>query len=974
MSIRYSLYFLFTISGFAGLIYESIWTHYLKLMLGHAAYAQTLVLSLFMGGMALGAWLCSRVSERIRRPLLCYALVEVALGAFALIFDSLFRAVFALLLDHLAPALGTPFLVDVAKWTIAGLLILPPCILLGATFPLISAAVFRLDPKLAGRTLGWLYFTNSIGAVLGVLTSGLLLVRTVGLPGTLMTAGLLNFLLAAGVWIITKRQEEKPPLPPSPAASSIATPTLLLAITFASSAASFCYEIGWIRMLSLVLGSATHSFELMLAAFILGLALGALLIRNRIDQLQRPMLVLAAVQIAMGVFALATLALYEQSFGWMLDVMRALAPTDEGYSWYLMSSAFICIAIMLPATVCAGMTLPLITSVLLRGGHGESSIGRVYAANTLGAIVGVLIAVHLLMPLLGVRQVIVIGGMVDLGLGLWLWRRSGPFGLPGRAAIGGAVACAAVFVLWPAFDQALLSSGVFREGAEPVSRNIFFHRDGKTATVHVYANGIQGAAISTNGKVDAALAIPAPTSDDYTMILTAALPLSIKPDAEDIAVIGFGSGRSTHTFLQSSNVKKVETIEIESAMVEGARFFGPLVEAAYKDPRSTIHIDDAKTYFARSNQRYDIIASEPSNPWVSGVASLFTREFYSQIKRYMKPGGLFVQWMQTYESDISLVSSVVGALQSEFKDYAIYSSNGLDLIIIASADSAIPPPGPAVFAMPKLASLLNFLGETSVDGLRLRYVGGPHTIGRWLQTQAAPANSDYFPYVDQHAATARFKRQTVTEMQKVLPYTFRLANVTPSSGAPLPMNSGMPALEHIENGRRLAQATGWLAGTSPHPGRNGPSRDALESLILLLSIRQTCRGPEVEQVWLPELQDVIQKYIAYLTAEDASQLFNPLRENQCPQRLAAYVSRWLDFAGAVSRKDYLQTREIGSALIAEELADGHELKGGLVYEVLLADLLDSGPEAMLARANALEGKLPQGPELDFLLAMGSQAP
>jgi spermidine synthase len=976
MNARHLLYILFTISGFAGLIYESIWSHYLKLILGHAAYAQTLVLSLFMGGMALGAWLCGRLSERIRRPLLGYAMVEVALGTFALLFDPLFRWVSSLLLEQLAPSLGSPVLVDLAKWSVASLLILPPCILLGATFPLISAGVYRIDPKLAGRTLGWLYFTNSIGAVAGVLTSGLFLIKTVGLPGTLMTAGLLNFFLALGVWLIgrSRADDRAVSAPAASSANPLATPTLLLAVTFGSSAASFCYEIGWIRMLSLVMGSATHSFELMLAAFILGLALGALFIRNRIDSLKRPLLVLAVVQILMGVFALSTLALYEQSFGWMASILKALTSTDEGYTWYLISSAGISMAIMLPATICAGMTLPLITAWLLHGGYGESSIGRVYAANTLGAIFGILLAVHVLMPILGVRQAIAIGGVIDVGIGLWLWQRAGATSLRMKLALGGALACGLVFLTWKPFDQSLLSSGVFREGAVSDVREVLFHQDGKTATVHVYADAHKRLLIATNGKVDAALDASTPTVDDYTMILLGALPLSMHPEAQDIAVIGFGSGRSTHTFLQVPQVRRVESIEIEPAIVAGARAFGPLVASAYNDPRSQIHIEDAKTFFARSNRQYDIIASEPSNPWVSGVSSLFTREFYHQVKQYLKPEtGLFVQWLQAYESDISLLTSVIGALDAEFADYAIYFSNDYDLVIVASADGKVPPPGRQIFAAPSMAKLLAGIDVHSVDALTMRYLGGPGTVGKWLATKPFPANSDYFPYVDQHAAQARFRQSSVRELHEVLPYAYRLAGGALADTL-LKDDSRTPSLAHALEARKVATTAAWFSDAAAVPVDAALNASTIGTATTLLSIRQHCLGPDVQIIWLPALQRFLGQHALYLRPTDAAMLATQLRENDCHPQLKRYVAKWLDFMEAIARQDHAATRRLGSELIAEEIQDGHPLQAGLVYPVLLSDLMAEGPQALLARATELKQRLPRGAALDFLLAQTLERP
>jgi predicted membrane-bound spermidine synthase len=198
-------YVLFTVSGGSGLIYESIWSHYLKLFLGHAAYAQALVLCIFMGGMAAGAWLASRYTSRLRAPLLAYALAEAVIGVLGLMFHGGFVAVTDAAYATWLPAVAsvTPDSIALAhavKWGLAALLIVPQSILLGMTFPLLAAGMLRRYPQQSGSTIALLYFANSLGAAVGVLAGGFWLIRVAGLPGTILTAGLINLALALAVW------------------------------------------------------------------------------------------------------------------------------------------------------------------------------------------------------------------------------------------------------------------------------------------------------------------------------------------------------------------------------------------------------------------------------------------------------------------------------------------------------------------------------------------------------------------------------------------------------------------------------------------------------------------------------------------------------------------------------------------------------------------------------------------------------
>ena len=400
-------------------------------------------------------------------------------------------------------------------------------------------------------------------------------------------------------------------------------------------------------MLSLVLGSSTHSFELMLSAFILGLALGGLWIHWRIERVASPVRYLAHVQVCMGLLALLTLPLYGTTFTFMQWLVKTLARTDTGYALFNLSSSAIAMAVMLPATFCAGMTLPLITFILLRSGQGERSIGAVYAANTIGAIIGVFFAVHVGMPLLGLKNLIICGAGLDIALGVGLcWFALAEYGnrrVPVIATVTGCCAVAATLFL-VRLDPYKMGSGVYRAGEmlTPAAYDLLYHKDGKTATVSCFRKNDGLMSIRTNGKSDAAIMMASgneTSGDESTMTLLAVIPMSLNPKAVTAAAIGLGSGLTSHTLLSNPRTRQVDTVEIEKGMIEGANNFRPRVESVFSDPRSKIHNDDAKTFFSTYNKKYDLIVSEPSNPWVSGVAGLFSAEFYRLIGRHMNDDG-----------------------------------------------------------------------------------------------------------------------------------------------------------------------------------------------------------------------------------------------------------------------------------------------------------------------------------------------
>ncbi len=923
---RSVFFLLFTVSGFAGLIYESIWSHYLKLFLGHAAYAQTLVLALFMGGMAIGAWLCSRYGLRWANLLVGYAIAEALIGLAALGFHGTFVSLTQWAYDVLLPGMGSESGAALAKWTLAGILILPQSILLGMTFPLMSAGLIRRYPLGPGGSLAMLYFTNSFGAAMGVLASGFLFIEWFGLPGTIKLAGAFNLTLAVTVWLLARGGEPRPaPEKPAPVIAAASdgnnSYALFLSIALLTGTASFIYEIGWIRMLSLVLGSSTHSFELMLSAFIMGLAFGGLWVKRRIDGIANPMRFLGWVQIAMGLLALATIPIYAQMFDVMAAVIKGLAKTDSGHTMFLASSHAIALVVMFPATFCAGMTLPLITFSLLRLGHGEKSIGAVYAANTLGSIIGVVFAAHIGMPLLGLKGLIAVGAALDVALGLiLLWRVGGAVMVPAGAAAVALLAFVVVLAGFP-LDNYKMASGVFRRG-EVYNTNdakLILHQDGKTTTVSLM-DFPEGRSLRTNGKSDGAIAMD-PTlpriSDEVTMVLTAAIPMAVKPDAKNVAIIGIGTGLTTHTMLANAALESVDTIEIEPLMAKASRQFAPINANAFADPRSNIVFDDAKTFFSTRNRRYDIIISEPSNPWVSGVSSLFTREFYQLAKRYLKPGGILVQWFQLYEMDASLLASVLASLGGEFPDYVIYATTNSDLLIIGGDPDTLARPLADLSAVPGVADELRRVHVLTPGDMQIRRIGSKKILAPFFASFGVPANSDYAPYLDLHAAKFRYLQKYAGEITELggtdLPVIAMLEGRSADWISP-PSLRGGDYFEKIDTLRNARYARDFLLGREATAPRDIPSSLQKDLEIARLQAGD-CRDADRIDLWFHSLLQLARTMTPLLPASDATAMWTRIATPPCTLRLSESQTAWLDLFRAVSRRDAAQMAALSEKLM-----------------------------------------------------------
>jgi spermidine synthase len=583
--------------------------------------------------------------------------------------------------------------------------------------------------------------------------------------------------------------------------------------------------------------------------------------------------------------------------------------------------------------------------VLFNRGHGERTIGSVYAANTVGAIVGIVAAVHLLMPSVGVKSVVTIGAVLDLALGVWLLALAGPTLRRFELAMSAAAACAAaVFVtLTVELDPWRLLSAVYRTGKvrTPDGSEVLFRRDGKTASIGLIGTPKGARVISTNGKPDAMLTAPdaEPGPDEATMVLAGTFALAHHPGAKTAANIGFGSGLTTHTLLATPQLERVDTVEIERFMVEAARGFGDRVRNAYEDPRSHIYFEDAKAFFATRNARYDLIISEPSNPWVSGVASLFSAEFYARIRNHLNPDGLFIQWVQAYEIDMPLIASILKALDPHFSDYVVYGTNEVDLLIVARRDGALPPLDERVLAHPGLAKEIRRVQVEGVQDLAVRRLAGKRVIQALLASYPVPQNSDYFPFLDQNAARALFAdKNALGDLNRV-------------------RRGDLPLIEMLE-GRQAASVETRVTPT-PHFVRATAAREATlvrdailgrgdwdlvprttqRDWILVTLMLDRCDPKADWSQWLDAARRVMIGAIPLLSPAENAAVMAKLRGHRCVARLPAADVQWLDLFDAIGARDANRMQGLASAMLDAGAGDPNlPIRAFLVHAGMLGAL------------------------------------
>jgi hypothetical protein len=404
----------------------------------------------------------------------------------------------------------------------------------------------------------------------------------------------------------------------------------------------------------------------------------------------------------------------------------------------------------------------------------------------------------------------------------------------------------------------------------------------------------------------------------------------------------------------------MDTIEIEPAIARGARLFGPLVERTFADPRNEIHFEDAKTFFARHQKQYDIIVSEPSNPWVSGVASLFTDEFYQQIRRHLSSNGIFVQWLQLYEFNDALVASIGQALDRQFEDYAFYLTNAGDLAIIAVPGGTLGPLTPDVLSWKEIKPLADAIRVRALADLQARRVGNRESLSPWFAAKGVPINSDYFPFVDQGAARARFEGSSADALpsanaviSRMTDQAIRFDELTPTRWAPM-----ASAVE----GARYARYLSWRFGTVP----TTPPKDLTQMLasgMVLGGIVERCQDPELRAVWQPALEAFALTFWPYLTQDDAYRITTVLRGNACSGKEKAYVERWLNFLDAVAEKRWDDVSRQGAALVVDAKTMGTSTFA--VRELLLADYRRLGVAGVALRLQLLGKNVPNDPSIRY---------
>lgn len=693
--MKFIIYLCFLLSGVSGLIYQIVWSKYFILFIGATTYAHAVTLFTFMGGLALGNYLFGHVADWNIRKLKLYAILETGIGISCLLFPDLFNLFSNIYINLAKGNLPNTFSILILKLFLCVFSILLPTTLMGGTIPVMSKFLVKYMKELGSR-VGFLYFFNTAGAAIGCIIGGFFIIQNLGLEFSIQATSILNIFIGFIIFYLSKYKTEKTETPQIQEESSVRSYTefqrkIVLISIGVSGIASMFYELVWTRFLALVVGSATQSFSIMLLTFISGIAIGSFIVANLFKEDRNAFKLFAIVEILIFLSLLMIFPVYERLPYYFYYLSGIIPRKEEFFFLYEFIQVIICFFAMLIPTILIGMTLPLAsrvnTKAISKVGEG---VGNTFSFNTLGNIIGSVVAGFLLIPFLGLEKTLELGMTINFLIGGFIFAYGGKRKYTLPVLIIGLIIIITLFSS-PNLDKVILQGGMYRSKSFNIKsfekfKNIFketellYYKDGSSSTVSVTREK-KSLRLKINGKTDASS-----HGDMITQALLSHIPLFLHKNPEQVFILGLGSGVTGHSATTHREVKSIEIAEISPEVIEALKFFKDVNNNVEKNNKVKILNVDAREYLKLNPQKiFDVIISEPSNPWMAGIGNLFTKEFFTEVSTHLKQGGLMTQWIHIYEMDDNILSIIFNSFGSVFKYVTVWSvpSNN-DILLLGS--------------------------------------------------------------------------------------------------------------------------------------------------------------------------------------------------------------------------------------------------------------------------------------------------
>ncbi len=654
-----------------------MWTRLFVVVIGNTVFSVSAILAVFMAGLALGSRLAGRTIDRRPIPLIrTYALLESGIALYNLALPLLLKAANPVFGALYAGAYDSFFLLTLARLLVVLLLLIVPATLMGATLPILIRFYVETISSV-GSEAGKVYTANTWGAAVGTAAAGFLLVPYLGVNLTLLATVGVNLLVAGIAW--SRGDAVRSPAPESTGPAG-AGPRVILVAMLLSGFAALMDEVAWTRVLGLVVGPTTYAFTLMLTSMIAGLGLGAALGSRWAARRNVSMATLAWVEVLVGLTSLAVVPAFGRMPVWIGQIVTKYV---EQFAMIQTVEFLIFFALMLVPTTLLGMTFPLASRLYAKSDSLlGTEVSAIYAFNTVGGILGSLIAGFFVIPHIGSQWALIAAAAVNAASGILL---APP---PERwTPLVAAVLIAPGALLIPRWDPELMSSGAYkyapyynpRADLESTLKagDLVYFKEGATTTVSVRKHrGTLSMAI--DGKVDAT-----DSGDMTTQKMLGHLPLLLSDHAKSVAIIGLGSGVTAGAALQHP-VESLDVVEISPEVAEASELFRHVNHNALSDQRTRLVIGDGRNHLRYVRRQFDVIVSEPSNPWMSGMASLFSREFFQEALSRLSPNGIHCQWFHSYNMSTDDLRTVIGTFRSVFPHAQLWALNQNDFLLLGS--------------------------------------------------------------------------------------------------------------------------------------------------------------------------------------------------------------------------------------------------------------------------------------------------
>ncbi len=702
----------FFLTGLTGLVYELVWIRLLILAFGSTQFAITTVLVTFMAGLALGSLIFGRIVDKMAVPLIIYALIEITLGLYCIISPQIFIFVRDLYIHFLSSSSGSVTAVHYAgfQWTqflLSFFALIIPTTLLGGTLPALVKYLTSSSGRVGFNT-ALPYAVNTIGAVAGCLATGFFLLYFLGLRSTLYSAGVLDLIVGISIYLLYCREgsvlsensrqrtlqiTELENRSKSPSR----TDSIIIAAFIISGFCSLSYEVLWTRVFSLVIGSSVYAFTIMLATFLAGIGAGSILFAPYVDRLKRPLIWFGALEAVIGFTGLFSIFIYKKLPFIFYSLKGAFA---EQFLLFQIIQFGLCATIIIIPTLCMGAIFPLVGRIYTRGVKTVGkNIGDLYFSNTAGSIFGSFVAGFILIPFLGVQRGVEITTALNIIIALLILNLAA---LGRRARWPLTVLFITAFFAGafslPHWEKMVMTTGLYvnpidkKEVAAMEQGNIkdrlLYYKEGINAVITVRERREKNKTIRTyqaNGKQEA-ISINGRASGAWAALGHVPMLLHSGP-VDNALLVGLGAG-ITLGAMEYYPMQSVDVVEIERAVVEAARFFKSSNNNALDDPRVRLHISDGRNFLFSTKTKYDVIVSAVSDPWITGVANLFTYEYFTALRDKLNEGGTATLWFQNYRATPEEVRIGLNTFASVFPNISIWFhyTDALDLIVTGSVE------------------------------------------------------------------------------------------------------------------------------------------------------------------------------------------------------------------------------------------------------------------------------------------------